>query len=410
VTASERARTTYRLELQRAVANGVLESAGSTFLLLIALKYFQAGALAKALVAGGGSVGLMLTPLVVSLVARRGWPAAAAAARFAWVGAGTLVLMAAVPWLPLYVAGAIVSMAAAAGVIPLLTQIYQDNYPEDRRGKLFARAVMLRIAVNAAFSELAGRLLAGDIGRSRGLLLVFAAAFAFAATRLARYPSRPLHNDGGSHPFRALRYAREDRLFRQTLIAWMLMGFANLMMLPLRVEYLGNPKYGLALDARQIAFIVGVVPNVARLLMSQVWGWLFDRMNFFALRVVLNVGFALGILTFFLSESRAGLLAGAVIFGIANAGGDVAWGLWVTKLAPPERVADYMSVHTFFTGVRGVTAPVAAFYAAQSLALGTIGLVCAGLILAASLLLVPEIRWARAARPGRVPGEQPLAE
>jgi len=36
--------------------------------------------------------------------------------------------------------------------------------------------------------------------------------------------------------------------------------------------------------------------------------------------------------------------------------------------------------------------------------------VCAGLILAASLLLVPEIRWARAARPGRVPGEQPLAE
>jgi hypothetical protein len=242
------------------------------------------------------------------------------------------------------------------------------------------------------------------------LLLVFAAEFAFASTRLARYPSRPLHNDGGSHPFRALRYAREDRLFRHTLIAWMLMGFANLMMLPLRVEYLGNPKYGLALDARQIAFIVGVVPNVARLLMSQVWGWLFDRMNFFALRVVLNVGFALGILTFFLSESRAGLLAGAVIFGIANAGGDVAWGLWVTKLAPPERVADYMSVHTFFTGVRGVTAPVAAFYAAQSLALGTIGLVCAGLILAASLLLVPEIRWARAARPGRVPGEQPLAE
>ena len=261
MTASERARTTYRLELQRAVANGVLESAGSTFLLLIALKYFQAGALAKALVAGGGSVGLMLTPLVVSLVARRGWPAAAAAARFAWVGAGTLVLMAGVPWLPLYVAGAIVSMAAAAGVIPLLTQIYQDNYPEDQRGKLFARAVMLRIAVNAAFSELAGR-----------------------------------------------------------------------------------------------------------------------------------------------------LLAGAVIFGIANAGGDVAWGLWVTKLAPPERVADYMSVHTFFTGVRGVTAPVAAFYAAQSLALGTIGLVCAGLILAASLLLVPEIRWARTARPGRVPGEQPLAE
>ncbi|NDF01570.1 MAG: hypothetical protein EB034_25395, partial [Verrucomicrobia bacterium] len=47
---------------------------------------------------------------------------------------------------------------------------------------------------------------------------------------------------------------------------------------------------------------------------------------------------------------------GAVIFGVSNAGGDVAWSLWVTKFAPPERVADYMSVHTFFTGVRGVAA------------------------------------------------------
>lgn len=409
MTASDRARVTYRLELQRAVANGVLEAAGSTFLLLIALKYFHAGALAKALVAGGGSAGLMLTPLVVSQVARWGWPVARAAAWCACVGASTFVVMALVPWLPLYVFGSIVSMAAAAAVIPLLTQIYQENYPEAQRGKLFARAVMLRIAVNAGFSEIAGRLLAGDIARSRVLLLVFAAAFAFAASRLARYPSRPLHNDGGSHPFRAMRYAREDRLFRHTLIAWMLMGFANLMMLPLRVEYLGNPRHGLALDARQIAFIVGVVPNIARLLMSQVWGWLFDRMNFFALRVVLNAGFALGILTFFLSDSMTGLLAGAIIFGIANAGGDVAWGLWVTKLAPPERVADYMSVHTFFTGVRGVVAPVAAFYAAKSLPLGTIGAICAAMICAASLLLVPEIRWARQARPGEVRGE-PLSE
>lgn len=405
MTASDRTRLTYRLELQRAVANGVLESAGSTFLLLIALKYFHAGALAKALVAGGGSVGLMLSPIVVSQVARWRWPAARAASRCAYLGSGVLVLMAVVPWLPLYVFGCTLSMACAAAVIPLLTQIYQDNYPEAQRGKLFARAVMLRIAVNAGFSELAGRWLAGDLSRSRWLLLAFAAAFAFAGSRLARYPSGPLHDDGGSHPFRAMRYVRDDRLFRHTLVAWMLMGFANLMMLPLRVEYLGNPRYGLELDVRQIALVIGVVPNIARLLMSQVWGWLFDRMNFFALRVVLNCGFALGILTFFLSDSMTGLFAGAIIFGISNAGGDVAWGLWVTKLAPPERVADYMSVHTFFTGVRGVLAPVAAFYAAGALKLGTIGLISAAMIFGATLLLLPEIRWARQARKGGTVGD-----
>jgi MFS family permease len=124
-------------------------------------------------------------------------------------------------------------------------------------------------------------------------------------------------------------------------------------------------------------------------------------MNFFALRVVLNLGFALSIVTFFMSNSMPGLITGAVIFGISNAGGDVAWGLWVTKLAPPERVADYMSVHTFFTGVRGVLAPIVAFQIAGVLSLATIGWICAAMIAAASVMLLPEIKWFRSARPGR---------
>ena len=137
-----------------------------------------------------------------------------------------------------------------------------------------------------------------------------------------------------------MRHVRDDRLFRLTLISWMFMGMGNLMMYPLRVEYLANERYGLKLDVATVALLAGVVPNMARLVCSPIWGWLFDRMNFFTLRAVLNVGFALGILSFFVSDSMTGLLMGAVIFGISNAGGDVAWSLWVTKFAPPGRVAD----------------------------------------------------------------------
>src|SRR5688572_32357747 len=107
------------------------------------------------------------------------------------------------------------------------------------------------------------------------------------------------------------------------------------MMLPLRVEYLANPKYGQQFTVEHIALLTGVVPNVARLVMSPIWGYLFDHMNFFALRVTLNIGFAIGILTFFLTGSFEGMVAGAVVYGISNAGGDVAWSLWVTKFAPP---------------------------------------------------------------------------
>lgn len=394
---------TYRYDRWRAVSAGILEAGATTFLLVIAVKWFHAGALAKAMVAGGGSLGLIISPWVVSRVEVLGWPVSLAAARLALIGAVSMLLMAAMPVLPVFVGGAALAMATVAAAIPLMTQIFQENYPERQRGKLFSRAVMIRIATAAAFSELAGRALSGRLELFQWLLLVFALAFGMMAWFISRIPSRPLQASGGTHPFKALRFVREDGLFRQTLIMWMLMGFGNLMMLPLRVEYLANPKYGvtmhgLPLTVAGVALLTGVVPNLARLALNPFWGWAFDRMNFFALRMVLNVGFAIGIFAFFISDSLVGLIVAAIIFGISNAGGDVAWGLWVTKFAPPERVADYMSVHTFFTGLRGVIAPLVAFQLATWISITTISWLAVGLILTATALLIPELKAGRLAR------------
>jgi hypothetical protein len=401
---TDRTALTYRYERWRALSAGILETAGVTFLLLIAVRWFAAGALSKALVAAGGSVGLMLAPWIVTRVEVLGWPVSRAASRIALLGAAAFLVMAAIPRLAVFVAGSVVAMAASSAAVPLMTQIYQENYPERQRGKLFSRTFVIRIATAAAFSELAGRWLTGHMGSFQGLLLFFAAAFGLAAFTLARIPSRPLATAGGTHPLRALRYARDDRIFRLTLIMWMFMGFANLMIVPLRVEYLANPKHGVtwdgaALTTAQIALLLGVIPNLARLVMSPVWGWLFDRMNFFVLRIALNLGFALGMLSFFGGTRPAWLIVGAVIYGISNAGGDVAWSLWVTKFAPPERVADYMSVHTFFTGLRGVIAPVVGFQLVAHWSVTTISWLGAGMIGLATLLLVPEIKAGRFARP-----------
>lgn len=394
---SEENRTaiTYRYERWRAIAAGILETASTTFLLLIAVQYFQAGAFAKGLVATGGSVGYMLGPAVVSLVARMRWSSSRAAARMSILGAAIFVIMAAVPVLPVFVIGSMLGMTAASAAIPLLTQIYHENYPERRRGKLFSRTIMIRIGVAAVFSQLAGRAFSGQIEKFQLLLLIFAAAFGDLAFCLWRIPSKVLVSTEGSHPFRALRFGYEDPLFRRTLICWMLMGFANLMMIPMRVEMLANPKYGIAMSVGEIAFLTGVVPNAARIVLSPIWGWLFDRANFFVLRVILNIGFGIGILTFFTSTDVTGLIIGAVVFGISNAGGDIAWSLWVTKFAPENRVADYMSVHTFFTGVRGVAAPITAFQLAKTLPLTTLGVVSAALIFFATVLLLPEIKAGR---------------
>lgn len=388
MTAVERTALTYRLERWRAVTHGILETAGSTFLLLIALRWFQAGAVAKALVAGGTSFGLLASPFVVTWVSRRGITPARAAARILQAGSLAFLVTALVPWLPCFIIGGLAGMATLSAAVPLMTAIYQDNYPADQRGRLFSRTVMIRILSAAAFAKLGGLFLDGHLERFRWMLLVFAAAAAAASVLVGRCPAATLSDSGGSHPLRALRFLREDPLFRQTLIAWMLMGFANLMMLPLRVEFLGSERYGLQLAPTQIALYTGVIPNLARLVMSPVWGWLFDRVNFFLLRIVLNVGFMIGIVSFFTSGTPWGLVTGAIVFGISNAGGDVAWSLWVTKFSPPDRVADYMSVHTFFTGIRGVLAPVAAFQLIRFFSLPVLGWISAGMIGIACLVLL----------------------
>jgi MFS family permease len=410
----DRVELTFRYERLRAVAAGIIETAATTFLLLIVVRGFDhAGPISKALVAGGGSLGFFLAPWVVSRVEASRWPVSQATSRLAALGALCFLIMAIFPFLPVFVIGSVIAMTCSSATVPLMTQIYQENYPDNQRGRKFSLTIMLRIAAAAIFSEVGGRILSGHIGRFQWLLLVFAAAFAFSSYCMARCPSRPLHVSGGTHPYRALKYVLQDRVFRQTIICWMFMGFATLMMAPLRVEYLANPKYGWALDgkpltAATIALLTGVIPNIARLILSPVWGWLFDRMNFFVLRITLNAGFALGIMAFFTSSSMAGLIFAAIVYGISNSGGDVAWSLWVTKFAPPNRVADYMSGHTFFTGVRGIVAPMVAFQLASSnISLATMGWISFGLILVGTGFLFPEIKMGHSRRPAVVLVEEP---
>src|SRR5215207_3978494 len=77
----QRTALTYRCERWRAVLAGILEAGQGTFLLLIAVQWFQAGAFAKAMIVSGGSIGLILGPLIVAWVEARQWPVAQAAAR-----------------------------------------------------------------------------------------------------------------------------------------------------------------------------------------------------------------------------------------------------------------------------------------------------------------------------------------
>jgi len=387
---------TYQIERWRALATGVFDTALQTFFLLIAVKVFSLGTTGKAWVALNNAPGLFLTPVVLALVTALRWPSATGAGRFSLVASILLAATAVVPSPLLYVVGCLAATTLLHGCIPLYTQIYQDNYPDHERGKLFANANFIRILVSIGFSALAGWLLEIDLAGYRWLLLIYALALLVNGLLTCRIPSQPPRpNPVGASPFAfaGWRFVREDRLFRLALISWMFMGTANLMMLPLRVEYLANPAYGIALSPVGVGFFVGVVPGIARLVVNPLWGWLFDRFGFLWLRMVLNLAFAFGIFSFFVGSSTLGLWIGAIIFGISFSGADVMWSLWVTKIAPPERVASYMSVHTFLTGVRGLAAPFLGFGLLALVSMQAVMALALSLIIISIFILAPGTRW-----------------
>ncbi|MEO0413571.1 MAG: MFS transporter, partial [Verrucomicrobiota bacterium] len=129
-----------------------------------------------------------------------------------------------------------------------------------------------------------------------------------------------------------------------------------------RVDYLANPIHGLELSATKIAMVTGVIPSITRLASTYFWGWLFDRMNFFLLRFVVNAIFLSGVMLYFLSGHVTVIAVGSALFGLARGGGEILWNLWVTKLNARDKIASYMSIHTFMTGLRVAIAPFMGFY------------------------------------------------
>lgn len=391
-------RTTYRWEKRRAVGAGVCESFGATFFLLIAIKYHHAGTVAQSIVAAGGFAGMFLNPLLLEAIRRLRLPVGRAAAFLSAWSALCLAVTALWSRPEVFVTGGVLALIGATGCIPLMTEIYRQNYPDHSRGALFGSVNRIKVLILCVFSGLVGWALKQDWSYASIYLAVVAAAFALSAFCFNRIPGVPLPLRPGRLPYQSLRLLRSDRAFLWLLIMYFFMGFGNIMMMPLRVKVLVEPGYGYEYSPAMVALLTGVIPPLTIFIFSRMWGRLFDRLNFFLLRLILNAFFLGSIWSFFLVGSLVGQILGAFLLGMAFAGGNVAWSLWVTKIAPPEEVADYMSVHTLLTGVRGMLAPILAIPLAVVWPLGHVVALASVLILASMLMLGPEVRRLRPQR------------
>jgi MFS family permease len=339
-----------------------LEAGWSTFALLIAIRHFGASESYKAFIAAAWPIGFLLTPLTLYFVAKRQFRPSLASANMFGLAALLMIGATVAQSLTLFTILIITSQMATVQQGPLMIQIYAENYPASDRGKRMTTPFILTALSMILFSLLGGWLLDLSINYYHLLFVIMVLAAATCGWITNRIPSTSLSTETIGNPWESFSLIWKDPLFGYLLGSWMLLGIGNLITMPIRVEYLANPEFGINADNATIAFLLVVVPSAARIVSTKVWGRLFDQLHFISTRNLLNFVFLLGIACFFFTKNIILLTFAMILVGLATGGGKIIWSLWVTKIAPHEKVSSYMSIHMALTGFRGTLAPFIGYW------------------------------------------------
>jgi hypothetical protein len=346
---------------------GLIEAGYNSIVLLVAIRHFQASDTSKSLLAGGTAIGFLLAPLfLISLSKTTLRTSHLCSICMVGTALGTSIAAFANTALS-YTAGLLFALILVAQVPSLMVHIYSRNYHKKERGRRISGNLMISSTVGASISLLIGRLLDQDLEYYQYCLLGMSVASLCAALIHLRIPSDRLREADQPSLRHDLKLAFKDKFFAAMLFGWMLMGVGNLITIPLRVEYVANPIYGFNASNTIVLLITVILPSIARVLSTPVWAYLFDQFNLALVRIGINLCFLTGIFLYFHSTSVPYLFVSTALVGWATGGGTIAWTLWVTKVAPPGRESTYMSVHSFFTGVRGVPAPFIGYWILSSL-------------------------------------------
>ena len=395
LTTSELHRRTYKYDLWRGFFEGVLSSGIQTFALFIAIRYYNAGEGLKSLIAAAPFIGMILSLPLVHYTAGKGLKKSFCSAVPSALASVCLIIAAWIPSLEFYALMITISYICRSAAIPYLTSIYSDNYPHLKRGASFSKPLLLTVAISSLFGLAGSLLLEMNIIYFNWVFTVVGISALAKAWAISSMPSKVIEKTSHNHPFGNFEYVIKDREFGYVLFTWFIMGFANLWVLPLRVDYVASSTYGIEASPLIVALIITIIPETIRFLFIPFWARLFDHMNFIVLRMILNVLFGMGIALFFISKNLLIIGAGSALIGLAFAGGSIAWALWVTKYAPPEKVSAYMSVHVCLTGIRGTIGPMIGYWTAAQVGATMTGWISCGLMILATIMLLPEIKHGR---------------
>jgi len=391
-TLEEKTLKTYHCDLWRGGFEGILSSGAQTFCLFIAIRFFNAGETIKALIAAAPFMGMFLSMLLLHYASLTNWKKSTWGAIPSFITGCCLLIAAWAQSLTLFACLVIAGYICRSALLPFVTEIYSDNYPPGKRAAYFSKPLLLSVGVAALSGFIGSWFLELNINNYHWIF-TFLGFCAFAKTvAIFSMPSEPIIDSPHTNPFGNMKYIIQDKSFGYVLLTWFIMGFANLWTLPLRVDYVTAPEWGIEGSAIYVAMIITIIPETIRMILIPFWASLFDKMNFVVLRMILNLFFGFGVLLFFITANPWVIGMGSALIGAAFAGGSIAWNLWVTKYAPPGKAGAYMSVHVSLTGIRGTIGPILGYWTVNLIGAQNIGIISFVMMFLATLMLIPEIK------------------
>ena len=391
-TLEEKTLKTYHCDLWRGGFEGVLSSGAQTFCLFIAIRFFNAGETIKALIAAAPFMGMFLSMLLLHYASMTNWKKSTWGALPSLITGCCLLIAAWAESLTLFACLVIAGYVCRSALLPFITEIYSDNYPPGKRASFFSKPLLLSVGIAALSGFIGSWFLELNINNYHWIF-TFLGVCAFAqAVAIFSMPSEPIVDSPHTNPFGNMKYIIKDKSFGYVLLTWFIMGFANLWTLPLRVDYVTAPEWGIEGSAIYVAMIITIIPETIRMILIPFWASLFDKMNFVVLRMILNLFFGFGVLLFFVTSNPWVIGMGSALIGAAFAGGSIAWNLWVTKYAPPGKAGAYMSVHVSLTGIRGTIGPILGYWTVNLIGAQNIGIISFVMMFFATLMLIPEIK------------------
>jgi predicted MFS family arabinose efflux permease len=244
----------------------------------------------------------------------------------------------------------------------ILIDIYGQNYRKEERGSRLGLSMIFMAISGLVFSKISSMLLDKDLANFRLVLGIAAVAAFFCALIFIKIPSRQLPKSNCHALFENFHLIWKDKLFGYILLCWTLIGVANQMTMPLRIEYLANEKYGINFSNQTLTYLTAIIPTTSRIVSSYFWGKTFDRLKFVPMKQLVNMCHLIGVPLFLLAKDPLFIGLASIFLGLAHGGGLIAWSLWITKIAPSNKLSEYMSVDLVVIGLRNFLSPSIGYF------------------------------------------------